>query len=150
MYHAWPLPSLKSHSDLFLEFRIPLRPLFTLTFHLKSICVILVTVFVRLTRKSSRLSNTWIPHELLIPRKQAAFQNEHTSSLSSPQCFHFLQNYTLQPKESFKSVARICSYREAVFSKKEKEKIYLGRVRNLSLKKKKIRNKRRENETKPN
>lgn len=135
MYHAWPLPSLESHSDLFLEFRIPLRPPFMLTFHLKSICVILVTVLVRLIRKSSRLSNTWIPHELLIPRKQAAFQNEHTSSLSSPQCFHFLQNYTLQPKESLKSVARICSYRETVFSIKEK-KIRQGKKSFIKKKKK--------------
>lgn len=132
------LPSIKSRFDLFLEFRIPLNPsLFMPSFHLKSIYVTLVTALVRLIRKSSKLANTWIPHELVISQNQAAFQNEHTSSLSSPLCFHFLQNCTQQPKESFKPVAKIYSDRGEVFSKKEKEKIYLDRVRSLSFKKRK-------------
>lgn len=96
---------------------------------MKSIYVTLVTALVRLIRKRSRLVNTWLPHESVISPKRVAFQTEQSSSLSSPQRFHSLANYTQQPRESFKPVAKIYSEREEVFA--ERKNPYLGRVRGL-------------------
>lgn len=98
--HEPPLPSVKRCFDLLLECQIPLKPsLLMPSFHVKPIYVTLIAAL------ASELANTRTPHELVTSRKQAAFQNEHTSSLSSPQCFHVLQNYTRQPKASFQPAA---------------------------------------------
>lgn len=107
------------------------------SFHLKSIYVTLVTVLVRLIIKSRRLVNTWIPHELVISRKQAAFQMNLQGVSLIPR---ISISYEITPNSQKKALSLLQKYIQIgkkSSQKRKKEKMYSDRARSLSFQRRK-------------